>query len=55
MNLLNLQNQRDELNKIKSEADNSLSKLNLIEKELESYGKRLWALQEKGFIVKVLT
>ena len=24
------------------------------EKELEDYGKRLWALQEKGFTIKVV-
>jgi len=41
MNLLNLQNQRDELNKIKSEADNSLSKLNLIEKEIKQSEKEI--------------
>jgi hypothetical protein len=26
----------------------------MTEKELESYGKRLWALQEKGFTIKVI-
>ncbi len=37
-----------------SEEKNVRHDIIMTEKEFESYGKRLWALQEKGFTVKVL-
>jgi hypothetical protein len=55
-----------ELEKIKSEADDRLGRLMhsesddirhdiiMTEREISSYGKRLWSLQEKGFTVKVV-
>jgi DNA excision repair protein ERCC-3 len=37
-----------------SEAEKTRHDIIMTEKEIESYGKRLWALQEKGFTIKVI-